>query len=197
MYKEVIGSIADAKSIIVIQAENPDGDSLGSALAFEEILGEQGKKVSLYCPVDIPKYLRYFSGWDRVVSDFDTSADLAIIVDTSADVLLTKVLETRGVRSFLESHPVVVLDHHMSASTLSFPHIALFADKAATSEIIFELAQEAKWKINKTAAEQLLGSLLSDTLGLSTQNVTADTYGVAAGLTMLGARTATIEERRR
>src|SRR5690242_4276938 len=112
MYDEAKGLIEAATTIIVVQAENPDGDSLGSALALEEILGDLGKDVRLYCPVEIPKYLRYFPGWDRVSSDFDTSCDLAVIVDTSADVLLTKVLETPGVRHYLESHPVLVIDHH-------------------------------------------------------------------------------------
>ena len=35
--------INDAKKIIIIQAENPDGDSLGSSLALEEILGDLNK----------------------------------------------------------------------------------------------------------------------------------------------------------
>ena len=47
--------IENAKKITVIQAENPDGDSLGSALALEEILGDQGHEVQLFCPVEIPK----------------------------------------------------------------------------------------------------------------------------------------------
>src|SRR5665648_105794 len=94
MYKNAKDSIKNASKIIIIQAENPDGDSLGSALALEEILGDLDKDVSLYCPVDIPKYLRYISGWDRVTTDFDHHADMAIIVDTSADVLLTKTLGT-------------------------------------------------------------------------------------------------------
>ena len=97
MYEDVTKQINEANKVIVIQAENPDGDSLGSSLALEEILGDLGKEVTLYCPVEIPKYMRYITGWDRVVSEFDSSADLAIIVDTSADVLLTKVLETPGV----------------------------------------------------------------------------------------------------
>lgn len=197
MYDEVIQQIQAAQKIVVIQAENPDGDSLGSALALEEILGDLGKHVSLYCPVDIPKYLHYFPGWDRVTSVFDTSADLGIIVDTSADILLSKVLETPGLRHFLETHPVVVLDHHLTDSTLSFPHIAVFEDKAATGEIIYALAAASKFAINAQAAEHLLGSIFSDTLGLSTPNVTASTYETAAQLTHLGAKAATIEERRR
>lgn len=118
MYETATKLINDAQKIIVIQAENPDGDSLGSSVALEEILGDMGKDVRLYCPVDTPKYLRYIKGWDRVTTDFDTSADLAIIVDTAADVLLSKVLDTPGVRHFLETHPVLVIDHHTTESNL-------------------------------------------------------------------------------
>ncbi len=198
MFDDAIKTISAADKIIVIQAENPDGDSLGSALALEEVLGDLGKDVILHCPVDIPKYLRYIPGWDRVVSEFDTTADLAIIVDTTADVLLSKTLEISGVRHFLESHPVIVIDHHTeSETTLTFPHTLVSFDAVSTSHVILRLAEEARWTINQTAAEAMLAALLSDSLGLTTPNVTSETYEAAATLTQLGAMTATIEERRR
>jgi len=90
MYDAATRLITDAKKIIVIQAENPDGDSLGSSLALEEILGDLGKEVTLYCPIEMPKYLRYIKGWDRVTAAFDQTADLAILVDTGADILISK-----------------------------------------------------------------------------------------------------------
>lgn len=198
MFKEAIQLINNAKKIVIIQAENPDGDSLASSLALEEILSDLGKEISLYCPVEIPKYMHYVQGWDRVVGDFDTGADLAIIVDTSADVLLTKVLETPGVRSFLESHPVLVIDHHTdTASTLSFNHTALFEEAAATGEILYQLAQTAGWSMNPQAAENMMIAIMSDSLGLTTPNVTPNTYFVASKLSELGASNATIESRRR
>lgn len=197
MYNEATKLITDAKKIVVIQAENPDGDSLGSSLALEEVLGDLGKDVSLYCPIETPKYMRYIVGWDRVVNEFDTSADLAIIVDTSADVLLTKVLEVPGVRHFLETHPVLVIDHHATKSNLSFDHTLLSDQAVATSEIIYKLSSANNWGINAQAAENMLVAILSDSLGLTTQNVTADTYFVAGKLTELGASVATIESRRR
>ncbi|MBH1956323.1 DHH family phosphoesterase [Candidatus Saccharibacteria bacterium] len=197
MYESATTLINDAKKIIIIQAENPDGDSLGSALALEEILGDLGKDVILYCPVEIPKYLRYILGWDRVVTDFDTSADLAIIVDTSADVLITKVLETPGVRHFLESHPVLVIDHHATKSNLTFDHTLLIDDAVATSEIIYRLASDNKWAINTHAAECMLIAIMSDSLGLTTQNVSPNAFFTAGKLTELGASNAAIEERRR
>jgi len=197
MYETYLNLISTAHNIIVIQAENPDGDSLGSSLALEEILGDLGKKVTMYCPVEIPKYLRYATGWDRVVNDFDTSADLAIIVDTSADVLLTKVLETPGVRSFLETHDVLVIDHHMTESTLTFDHTMLYEEAISTSEVIFNMSKSAEWKINAQAAEHLLLAQLSDSLGLSVQSVSPSSYRIAADLTELGAHVSTIETRRR
>ena len=197
MTTEPAKQIEDADHIVVIQAENPDGDSLGSALALEEILGDQGKEVTLYCPVDIPKYLRYIIGWDRVVSDFPVKADMAIIVDTSAEVLLDKVLHSRGARAFLESHPVVVLDHHASEPTLTFPYTSVIENVVATSHVNYNLASKSHWKMNAQAAEHMMIALMSDTLGLTTPNVTADSFRLAASLTELGASSAVIETRRR
>jgi Exopolyphosphatase-related proteins len=196
MYDKAKGLINSAQKIIIIQAENPDGDSLGSTLALEEILGNLGKKVILYCPVEIPKYMRYISGWDRIVDDFDTSSDLAIIVDTKAEVLLSKVLEVIGVRHFLETHTVLVIDHHVTESNLSFTHTLLAEEAVATSEVIYGLATDAGWVINQQAAENLLVAIMGDSLGLTTQNVSPRTFFIAGKLTELGASNSDIEKRR-
>lgn len=198
MYDLATEMIKSASKVIIIQAENPDGDSLGSALALGEILGDLGKQVILYCPVEIPKYMRYINGWDRIVSDFDSSADLAIIVDTTADILLTKVLETPGIRSYLEINKVLAIDHHVSKSNLSFTHTLLNDDTAvATGEVIYNLSMNSGWTINKSAAENLLIALMSDSLGLTVKSVTPETFFIAGKLTELGANNYDAEMRRR
>jgi phosphoesterase RecJ-like protein len=198
MYTEAKKLIDDANRILIIQAENPDGDSLGSALALEEILGDLGKEVRLYCDVETPKYLRYIKGWDRVTQDFDTSADLAIIVDTSSDTLIGKAFEIAGARHFLETHPVLVIDHHHeTAATLSFDYTPVIEEAVSSTEVIYKMAEACGWSINSQAAENLLAGLLSDSLGLSTQNVGESAYLVASKLASLGASPAVIEERRR
>lgn len=197
MLDKVINAINQAQKIVVIQAENPDGDSLGSALALEEVLGDLGKEVSLYCPVNIPKYLHYINGWDRVEIDFDNHADLAIIVDTTAELLLGKALEAPGVRHFLETHPTVVIDHHATESTLTFDNILLTKPAVATGEVLFDLFRAANWTINRQAAENLLITIMSDSLGLTTPNTTARSFFISGELTELGASNAEIEDRRR
>jgi phosphoesterase, DHHA1 (fragment) len=197
MFDKAIDAINNAQKIVVVQAENPDGDSIGSSLALEEILSDLGKNVQLHCPVDTPKYLRYIHGWDRITSDFDTNADLAIIVDTNAELLISKSLSMPGVRHFLETHPVIVLDHHATDSTLTFDAIHVNQPVVAAGELIYNLAYTAGWVINPQAAENMLIAIMSDSLGLTTQNTTADSFRVAGELTALGASNSAIEERRR
>ena len=195
---EVAKSLIDsAKKIVIIQAENPDGDSLGSALALEEILGDQGKSVQLHCPIELPKYLHYITGWDRVTAEIDMAADLYIIVDTTADILLSKTMEIPGARHALETRPVLAIDHHVSESTLSFEGELISQIAVSTSEVIYHLCVENDWQINSQAAENLLIALMSDSRGLTTQSSTAESFFVAGKLTELGASNAKIEVRRR
>lgn len=197
MYSEAKSLIEKAKKVIIIQAENPDGDSLASSIALEHILSDLGKEVVMYCPVNIPKYMHYINGWDRVVNDFNFNADLAIIVDTTAEILLSKVLEIPGTRHFLESHPCLVIDHHETESNLNFEHTALLEKTTASAEIIFNLATFANWHINEQSAENLMIAIMSDSLGLTTQNVSAKTFFISSKLIELGAKNYEIEKRRR
>ena len=183
------------QSICVIQAENPDGDSLGSAIALDYLFND--KDVSLYCPVDIPKYLHYFEDWSRVSSEFDFRADGYIIVDTAAEVLLSKLLDDSAIRNRLYSAPVLVIDHHETEDDLQFTHEAIIEPRPSCTELIFRIAKESGIEINKKSAEAIFQGLLSDTLGLTSSAVTAETFEVAAELTKLGAEIATLEDRRR
>lgn len=199
MFDKAKALINSAQHIVIIQAENPDGDSLGSSLALEEILSDLGKQVTLYCAIDIPKYMHYILGWDRVTNEWPTDADLAIIVDTTSQALLLKTLEVPGTRHFLETHPVLVIDHHDGVETdLPFEHESLIDGEAvATSEALYQLAVDAGWKINPQAAENMFISIQADSLGLSTPGTTAESYRIAAELVALGANPHAVEQRRR
>ena len=198
MFDSILPILKDSQKFVIIQAENPDGDSLGSSLALEELLGEAGKDVKLYCAIDIPKYMHYINGWDRVEKDWPTDREVAIIVDTSAEALIQQALAVPGVRHFLETHPVIVIDHHATEGDLPFEIISYVDSKAvATSEILYNLAKTAGWAITPSAAESMFISIQADSLGLSTPSTTADSYQVAADLVKLGAVPSEIENRRR
>lgn len=195
MYQKFSDFVKDKNTICIIQAENPDGDSLGSVLALDYLLEDKG--ISLYCPVDIPKYLHYFSDWSRVTNEFDFKADGYIIVDTAATVLLSKLLDDTAIRNRLYSAPVLVIDHHESEDDLNFPHESIIETRSASAELLFEIASSLKIKINKPAAEAILQGISSDTLGFTSSSVTARTFEIAAELTRLGANVSELEENRR
>ena len=195
MYNTFSDFLDGKEKICVIQAENPDGDSLGSAISLDYLLAD--KEVSLYCPVDIPKYLHYFPDWSRVTNEFDYKADGYIIVDTAAEVLLSKLLSDTAIRNRLYSAPVFVLDHHETEDDLGFPHEAIIEIRPSCTELIYRIAKAEEIEINKEAAEAIFQGLLSDTLGLTSSSVTAETYEVAADLMRLGANVTELEEERR
>jgi len=197
MFKDAQQLVSNASSIVVIQAENPDGDSLGSALALEAILGDMGKKVSLYCAVEMPKYLRYARGWDRVQLDLPKNFDLTVIVDTGSSTLLEKAFVPENLAQ-ITKHPVIVLDHHMTNCDFKFAHTLISDEKAvATGELIFKIATELKWPLPADACENLAMSILADSLGLITEATTAKSIHALATLVEHGANLSQLENRRR
>ncbi len=191
--------IEQATHIVVIQADNPDADSLGSALALEEILEGLDKQVTLYCAITMPTYLRYLSGWDRVQAEFPRLFDCSIIVDASTINLLEKLLRDSTNKGILKSKPCIVLDHHSSVENeVSFAS-ALINDgaRASTGELIYQISEQLKWPMPLHAQELIMSSILGDTQGLSNQLATAVTYRVMASMIEAGVDRPYLEELRR
>lgn len=195
MYDNFTNFIKNKSKLCIIQAENPDGDSLGSALALEALLKD--KQVSQFCPVNIPKYLRYYKDWSKITSDIDYQADGYIIVDTAAEILLSKLLDDLTIKNLLYTKPVFVIDHHETPDDLDFPHQSIIEHLPSCTNVIYNIAKQTNLPIDQTAAEYIFQGLLSDTLGLTSAGVTSDTFRIAADLQDLGANISDLEEKRK
>jgi phosphoesterase RecJ-like protein len=188
-------------TILVLQPENPDGDSVASALALEEILSDAGKEVSIYSYSNIPSYLHYIEGADRITDSFPKNFDLVIIVDTGSELLLEKTLKNH--LSLISKKPVYVLDHHgVNTTGLEvLPDAIYFKGKregyAATGEIVYELALNLSLDINSAAATHIVESILADTMGLTSEAATAESVRIIYEMILKGADLAKIDARRR
>lgn len=193
--KSIIG---EAKRIVIVQADNPDGDSLASALALEDILHHMGKEPTMYCGVDIPSYLSYVAGWDRVVKDLPHQFDASIIVDCSSKSLLEKLDEQKQL-GWLGAKPCIVLDHHNEVtSSIDFATIQLNAETAvATGEVIYELATLLDWSLTDISRNMVAISILSDSLGLMSEGTSARSIAIISELVDAGVKLAELEEKRR
>jgi phosphoesterase RecJ-like protein len=199
MYTEaahIASTLASATRVVVMQADNPDGDSLCSALALEQILHEMGKEPILYCGVDIPSYLTYLPGWDRVSRELPPQFDASIIVDTSAASLFEQ-LEKTGQKGWVAAKPTILIDHHDVEVTISYADIVCNQPAVATGEVIYELAQQLEWPLNQTAKEMLASAIMSDSLGLTTDATTARSIHIIAELVEAGVSIPGLEQKRR
>lgn len=196
--EQVSQIVSEAGKILVIQADNPDADSLASALALESILHEMGKEPVLYCGIDMPEYLKYLPGWDRVSREIPSQFDASIIVDTSANSLLRQ-LQDSGAQGWVASKPVIVLDHHAEVPCdIPFATVVINeSDKVSTGEVIYGLARKLDWPLPLDAQEFIMTSILADSMGLTTEGTTAQTYRVMAELVEAGVDRPKLEEQRR
>jgi phosphoesterase RecJ-like protein len=185
-----------AQTILVIQADNPDGDSLSSSLALEQILGDMGKDPVLYCGAEIPTYLRYLDGWDRVVHELPNQFDLSIIVDTSSRMLL-EILDKSGQIAWIKAKPSIVIDHHVTDATIDFATLMLTDETVSTTELIYEVAKKLNWPRNNVANDMLAVGILSDSMGLTSEAVSARTVHIIGELIEAGVSLARLENGRR
>lgn len=195
-YSSLQKIIDAAKSIVILQADNPDGDSLGSSLALEAILSEMGKTIYMVCAVDIPDYLKYLNGWSRVQKEIPSQFDATIIVDNSTETLFENY-NGNGNFSWIKSKPVIVIDHHTESSGISYADVVCVEEAVATSELLHRIAIKNNWPLPVDACEMMAVSIMSDSVGLMSDSTTAESIRVIADLVERGVSLAKLDDARR
>lgn len=199
--KEQATAIGRARNVLIVQAENPDGDSLGSALALACIMRDMGKIANLYCPVQMPTYLRFFKGWEEVSTEINnpSAIDLVLIVDTCSASLMLKALANPDLARLLDNVPVIAFDHHDGVEPDLPEQVSYVIDGSAvaTGQLLYDVAVHNHWPLSTEAATDLYSSIQADSLGLITPNTTAHSFEVCAELVKLGVSPALVDEARR
>lgn len=196
IYDDIKKLVDEAGTILILQPDNADGDSMGSALGLEEILGDLGKTPLMYSYKPSETYLRLHEGWDRVSQTFPKAFDLTILVDTASPTLLVNTLEKHGTE--LSKHPAIVIDHHNSRSEMGFiTHELIDPQAASTGEQIVQLADKLGWKMNPAAATKVASAIVSDSLNLTVPMTSYGTVWALAECVKAGANLAEMNARKR
>lgn len=158
-FTAIYKQIQQAKSIIILTHENPDGDALGSAFVFSLILLKLKKKhIVSFSKFNQEKWKfnPYLPKIPIGIPKKQDSFNLAIILDASNPKRLGNC------ESFIEKADYIInIDHHLD-NTL-FGDINLICDKAATGKILFSLMKNWSFSLNKEIAYNILLSIISDT----------------------------------
>jgi len=180
--------LAEAREIVVISHERPDGDAVGSLLALSRSLELAGKKVTPVLVDGVPARFQFLAGAEKVVHAVPQGDFVLVAVDCS-DLPRMGTPKERTTRP-----PDLNIDHH--ATNPRFGRINLIrSDAAATAEILFELAEPLGLPMDAGVATALLLGIVTDTIGFRTANTTPKVLRVAAQLIEHGANLAEVYER--
>ncbi len=196
--KQIKELIENNQHILIIQADNPDADSLGSALALEQIFTKLNKTVDLFCAVHIPNYLHYLTGWDRVSNEMPKKIDVVFFVDVSTLTLLDKIIRSKDIEK-IKNKQVIILDHHQETKNIiDFANLIISTPNlSSTGELIYQLSNKLNWPITTLAKTYIMASVLGDTQGLSNNLTKISTYRLLANLIETGVDRLKLEEKRR
>lgn len=176
-------------SFVILPHVMPDGDTIGSSVAFAQFLHQAGKKAVVLAEDSVPANLRLIPRTLFVEMEEFTEPEeeyAAIAVDCSDIGRLGSRMALLTNRSLL-----AVIDHHQT-NTL-FGDINYVDELASsTGEIIFELAGEFGFPLDKVSATALYIALSTDTGSFRYDNTTPKTMQIASDLMSLGIDTKAI-----
>ena len=169
--------IAAANTVAIVGHHNPDGDCIGCCIAMAELLESKGKLVSLFTDGEISEKFYYMpkAREFNLIKEED-HYDLLIIIDLSDPSRL-------GTWAHLpqKSDKIIVIDHHINPQ-IKCDVLVSMPNRASTGEIIFNLFELLKVKINHEIAEALYTSITCDTGCFLFANTTTYTHYVAQQL---------------
>ena len=188
-YKEspvILQKIKGAKNVVINCHKSPDPDSVGSALSVYLVLKNLGKKVTIVSPDTISSELMFLPYAEEIKTikcyDFDFSDyDLFIVLDSASIDVVTGDSDTS-----LPKIPIINIDHHKSNP--GYGDINLIDTEASSvSELLFNLFNDWKVKLNKELVTSLYTGIVGDTGCFMYPDTKAETHKVAAQLMEYGA----------
>jgi phosphoesterase RecJ-like protein len=185
---ELLEMLRRARHVHVGTHLNPDGDALGSALAFSMALEQLGVSHEVLCNNPAPGYLQFLKGTEKVKQTYDREADLAIALDLEDLDRLGRIKEP-----FQTAPVLIIIDHHIPHHRVGDLRI-IDQESPATCAILCDLFFDTDIKITPAMADCLLTGLLTDTGSFRFPNTTPHCLHLGARLLEYGARLAAISE---
>lgn len=184
--KKIFKALKKSKNILINVHRSPDSDSVGSALAFYELLTNLKKEVKVICPDELVEeniFLPHSEIVEKVnFEKFDFSKwDIFLILDSASWDMVTgfRQIEKPNIKKIL-------IDHHITSK--KFGDINLIDDKvSSTSELVYILFKDWKIRFTNTISKNLLAGIIGDTGVFEYPNVTSQTMDVARHLMEKGA----------
>jgi phosphoesterase RecJ-like protein len=185
--------LSKPKKIVVTSHKNPDGDALGSSLAWTKFLTKLGHSVDYISPNDMPDYYHWLPLSKQTII-YEKAKDYAKNLVYGADIVfsldynaLGRMDEFGDVVKASKANKVMI-DHHLYPE--EYP-ILTYSDtsKSSTGEMIYEMiyAMGEEDKIDSDIATLLYTAILTDTGSFAFSCTTQRVHEIVGVLVSKGA----------
>ncbi len=159
--KQIYNRLNQAKKVLIIPHQHPDGDALGGAGALKDWLISTGKPVEVFCVTPVSQR------WHFIPHAIDVSTENHHFHSSDVDtivVLDSGDLRYAGVAEHLIGHPahIINIDHHVTNEKYGHTNMVM-ATASATSEILFYFFKHNSIHVTPTMATALLTGIITDT----------------------------------
>lgn len=168
------------KQIAIVTHTNPDGDAIGSSLAWAEVLCSMGHSVQMLVPNRYPAFLDWMDGIESMIiakeqpehaTEVIASADLVFVMDLNKIDRLDSMTEPL----VASEAPRILIDHHLMPPddyTLQFSYPEMCSTAFVTYKVIE--AMVGTESITKQMAENLYAGIMTDTGNFAFSYLTPD-----------------------
>ena len=182
--KKVAEAIKKFSSFLITVHTSPEGDAIGSELAFYHLLKKLGKTAVVINEDSTPVEYDFFPGKEEIEVykpnfkgiDFDCME----LLDCSQ---LTRNGEQYKLNK--DNKPVINIDHHISNSNFGSLNL-VDTEASSASEVVYNLYKAMGVSLDKDCALLLYVGIMTDTGSFRYSNTTSYTHKVAAELMGFG-----------
>jgi phosphoesterase RecJ-like protein len=181
-----------AKKIAILCHLNPDGDTLGSALALNRLFTKMGHSCDVISPNDYPEFLKWMPGSGKIVilkHEHDRVIGLLKNAEMIFAIDFNEIKRFRDLRDVFESSSAfrVLIDHHPDP-TMKVDCMLSDTSASSTAELVYRFIHEAPFNMQMDAeiSACLFTGIMTDTGCFSYNSSNRKTWETVADLLEYG-----------
>lgn len=181
--EEIVGAIRAARSVALVSHLNPDGDTIGSALALLRGLEKLGKRAALFCQDKVPDNISFLRGADGVRRPEEVGGerfDLLLCVDVADEGRMGRCASLKACCG-----RIAQIDHH--GTNPGYAELnCVDAQAPATGLVARELLERLGVGMDADIAACLYAAISTDTGNYAYASTTPEAFRVTAELLEAG-----------
>lgn len=180
--------ISDANTVLVVCHKSPDGDAIGSSLAWAEYMRLRGKDVTVIVPDQYPDFLLWLPNTEKIVR-YDKHREKCDMLFKIADLVSCLDFNTPSrvdeMSEVLVNSPAkkILIDHHLKPDVPA-ALIVSHPDASSTCELVFRIVYQmgAFPKLDKAFAAPVYCGMMTDTGGFTYNSSNPELYFIIGEL---------------